>query len=369
MIIRSVNRLLSLIFVATLLAAPVSFAGEKSVRYHHIADLAFVEQYAVIPKRNDVIIIDSRPKARKYDKGHIPGAISIPDRAFKKQSDMLSGKKDRLLIFYCGGQKCTLSHKSAYKAEKLGYSNVKVFADGYPAWVKAGHVAAVSTDYIKSVVDGKKSAVIVDSRPKKRKYDKGHIPAALSIPHRKFDKHVAALPQDKTTPLVFYCGGLKCTLSSKSAKKAQALGYSNVKVYAVGFPAWKKRYAGLVETGTATGSRLEIKQGSEQGTISIDSLQKILKEKPDSILLVDVRDPAEFKAGSLPNAVNIPIDDLEKKVESLPTNKPIVFFCNTGGMSGEAYDIATMFRKDLQAYFVEAVITFKGGGKYEINAS
>lgn len=55
-------------------------------------------------------------------------------------------------------------------------------------------------------IDGKK-AVIVDSRPKKKKYDKGHIPTAISIPDSQFDKLKGKLPQDKNTLLIFYCGG------------------------------------------------------------------------------------------------------------------------------------------------------------------
>jgi len=49
--------------------------------------------------------------------------------------------------------------------------------------------------------------VIVDSRPKRPKYDKGHIPTAISLPDSKFDKMKGDLPQDKSIPLIFYCGG------------------------------------------------------------------------------------------------------------------------------------------------------------------
>ena len=62
-------------------------------------------------------------------------AVSIPDSQFDKMTDKLPADKDALLIFYCGGLKCKLSHKSATKAEKLGYTNVKVFAEGYPKWI------------------------------------------------------------------------------------------------------------------------------------------------------------------------------------------------------------------------------------------
>ena len=75
-------------------------------------------------------------------------------------------------------------------------------------WKKtAGNYYAVETSYVKSKVDKKANVVIVDSRPTRPKYVKGHIPGAISIPDSKFDKMTAALPADKSTPLIFYCGG------------------------------------------------------------------------------------------------------------------------------------------------------------------
>ena len=49
--------------------------------------------------------------------------------------------------------------------------------------------------------------IIVDSRPKKPKYDKGHIPSAISLPDSQFEKLQGKLPLAKSTPLIFYCGG------------------------------------------------------------------------------------------------------------------------------------------------------------------
>jgi rhodanese-related sulfurtransferase len=96
------------------------------------------------------MLIDARPYKPKYIKGHIPMAVSIPDSQFDKMTDRLPADKDALLIFYCGGLKCKLSHKSAMKAEKLGYTNVKVFAEGYPAWMSdKAHYPAVSAEWVK----------------------------------------------------------------------------------------------------------------------------------------------------------------------------------------------------------------------------
>ena len=58
-----------------------------------------LSKYAVLPRPEDVTIVDSRPAARKYDKGHIPGAINIPERLFDKQTAKLPKEKNNLLIF------------------------------------------------------------------------------------------------------------------------------------------------------------------------------------------------------------------------------------------------------------------------------
>jgi len=89
----------------------------------------------------------------------------------------------------------------------MGYTNVKVFAAGFPAWIKAkGSYAGVSVEYVAQQLEGN-AAVLIDSRPKKAKYDKGHIPSAISIPDSEFEKLQGKLPRDNGTPLIFYCEG------------------------------------------------------------------------------------------------------------------------------------------------------------------
>ena len=72
-------------------------------KFHDIVDVKFVQQYVKMPKPDNVLIIDSRPKRPKFDKGYIPTAVSIPDSKFAKMTDQLPENKDTLLIFYCQG--------------------------------------------------------------------------------------------------------------------------------------------------------------------------------------------------------------------------------------------------------------------------
>lgn len=328
--------------------------------FSDVVDAEFVKNNIKIPMPEDVMLIDARPKRSKYDKGHIPGAVSIPDSSFDKMTDLLPENKDTLLIYYCEGPKCKLSHKSAAKAVKLGYNNVKVYAGGYPEWVSVqGNYGSVDTAWLKKQIDGQEDMVLVDSRPKRTKFDKGHIPGALSIPFSSFEKMTDQLPQDKEKLLVFYCEGLKCKLSHKSAAKAIAMGYKNVKVYSLGYPEWKK----VVGDGSA------IKAGKEEGSIDVEAFKKIVAENPESIMLVDVRDKEDFEAGSFKTAVNMPIDVVEAKIDELPTDKPIVFVCNTGAQSGEVYYMIQDVKPSMKnVFYLEAECTYNKDGSVDVKA-
>ncbi len=204
------------------------------------------------------------------------------------------------------------------------------------------------------------NVMLIDARPYKGKYIKGHIPGAVSIPDTDFDKKTDLLPKDKNTLLIYYCQGLKCKLSHKSAQKAEKLGYTNVKVYAKGYPDWKKQFG-------ASGESIAVKAGEIEGSIDLEKFKEILAKKPESITLIDVRDADEFAKGHIKTAANIPVENLEAKIKDLPTDKPIVYVCSTGARSGEAFYMTREVKESLKdVYYVEAQIDFNADGTYKI---
>jgi rhodanese-related sulfurtransferase len=57
----------------------------------------------------------------------------------------------------------------------------------------------------------------------------------------------------------------------------------------------------------------------------------------DGARLVDVRSPAEFAAGHIDGALNIPVQELERRMAELePQNEPIVLYCRSGNRSRSA---------------------------------
>lgn len=334
--------------------------ADTSWMFHDIVDAEFVKAHRSVPMPENVMLVDARPYKGKYMKGFIPGAISIPFSQFDKMTDLLPKDKSTLLIYYCEGVKCKLSHKSAAKAEKLGYTNVKVYSKGYPEWVSLkGNYGAISVEQVAKQITAN-DTMIIDARPLKTKFEKGHIPTAVSIPFSQFDTLKGKLPRDLNTPLVFYCGGLKCRLSHKSAAAALEMGYTNVKVFTKGYPEWKKVYGASAET-------MQAKAGEVEGSIDLEQFKSILANNPESIMLIDVRDADEFAKGSFKTAINIPVEKLESKIKDLPDNKPIIFSCSTGARSGEAFYMVKDVRESLkEVFYVEAEIDFKSDGTFEM---
>ncbi len=53
--------------------------------------------------------------------------------------------------------------------------------------------------------------------------------------------------------------------------------------------------------------------------------------------IIDVRTPAEFRDGSYPGAVNIPLANLAARMHELePRSAPVVLFCASGSRSAHA---------------------------------
>ena len=53
----------------------------------------------------------------------------------------------------------------------------------------------------------------------------------------------------------------------------------------------------------------------------------------ESIMVLDVREPAEYSFGHIPNAVSVPLGQLEEKMSQLDVSKVYAVICRTGNRS------------------------------------
>jgi rhodanese-related sulfurtransferase len=66
------------------------------------------------------------------------------------------------------------------------------------------------------------------------------------------------------------------------------------------------------------------------GAKSVNVQQAVQLANHKQAIFVDIRNHDAFKAGSIPQARNIPIADLANKLNSLAKDKPIIVFCEHG---------------------------------------
>ena len=107
----------------------------------------------------------------------------------------------------------------------------------------------VAVDDVQKGLDGakaKKAApyAVFDANSAETRSSKGIIPTAVLLPSAS-EYDVALLPDDKASPVVFYCANDKCTASHTAARRALVAGHTNVAVLGAGIKGW-------VDAGKAT---------------------------------------------------------------------------------------------------------------------
>jgi rhodanese-related sulfurtransferase len=91
--------------------------------------------------------------------------------------------------------------------------------------------------------------------------------------------------------------------------------------------------------------------GSDPNIVSFGDLAEAVGTHAWTI--VDVREPHEFAAGHVPNALNMPMSSYDPK--DLPEGKPVVLICQSGGRSRNALNKArTIGREDVR-HFAEGM--------------
>jgi rhodanese-related sulfurtransferase/DNA-binding transcriptional ArsR family regulator len=75
----------------------------------------------------------------------------------------------------------------------------------------------------------------------------------------------------------------------------------------------------------------------------VDRVELLRRAKDGTVLVLDVRPPEEYRAGHIPGAVSMPVDELERRLAELPRGKEIVAYCR-GPYCLMAYDAVAALR-------------------------
>ena len=73
-----------------------------------------------------------------FDEAHLPGAINIPHTQVAQLAPALLPDKDAAIVTYCSNTACPNSGVALAQLRKLGYTNVRKYAEGKQDWEAAG---------------------------------------------------------------------------------------------------------------------------------------------------------------------------------------------------------------------------------------
>ena len=76
--------------------------------------------------------------ALHFVKEHLPSAQNLPLDQLERRISQLALRRDQPLVVYCSGPTCNNSHTAAARLRQLGYSQVRVYAEGKLGWREAG---------------------------------------------------------------------------------------------------------------------------------------------------------------------------------------------------------------------------------------
>lgn len=101
------------------------------------------------------------------------------------------------------------------------------------------------------------------------------------------------------------------------------------------------------------------RKGAKGASVSVQEAIRMVNHQ--RALMIDIRTPEQFKAGSIAQARNVPHNELSDKANTLPKDKPIILFCDAGRQSVSA---TTKLRK----LGFEQAVSLQGGLRAWVDA-
>ena len=254
-----------------------------------------------------------------------------------------------------------MSPDSARRAEKLGYTNVKVYHEGLPVWSKKNFIVLSAQSLKEAYMDKDIPAVLVDVRPVAAA-QKGFIKGAVTLPASDMAANIAKFPpKDKKPPIIIVDdkGGSD---AANSAKTLIAAGYTGVAILTGGMDAWQAaKYP--VETGNLA-TNIAYTPKPRPGEIAIEDFKKIAASTSADTLIIDVRNREQANSGMIKGAKVIPDMEILDRLADIPKDKQIIAYCNTGIQAEMTYH--KLKEKGYNVKFLNAKVTFDDKGNFTV---
>lgn len=153
-------------------------------------------------------------------------------------------------------------------------------------------------------------------------FQKEHILDSQNIPADNFSAEMENLDKNKNYTIIDDgSGNTDATLATNLTQKE----FENVYYLTGGFTSWKNRLNPTISAGDPN----SFADQSKVSYVNSDRLKEIMQTEIN-LYIIDVRKSDAFAQGHLKNAVNIFLDDLEKKRQEIPAGKKIILYDSDG---------------------------------------
>lgn len=160
-------------------------------------------------------------------------------------------------------------------------------------------------------------AVIVDTRPDRRAFMAGHIAGSLYAPLGINFAMVVGSYVDPSTDIYLIVDAADV---SETVRTLVRIGYDRIAGYS--------EPSALVEAGVA-----------EEVTPRIDFGELDTAVDTGKYTILDVRGAAEYAGGHLPEAINIAHTRLALRIDEVPSDKPVLTYCQSGNRASSAVSL------------------------------
>lgn len=310
----------------------------------------------------ELAILDAREEG-EFGVSHLFWAVPCPlSRAELRAPALLPCRATRIA---CVDDGRGLAQKLAAYLETEGYTGVHVLEGGTKAWHAAGHVLfsgvnvpskafgewvehhygtqSLDPAELQALIAGGRDMVVLDSRTAEE-FARMTIPTAVSVPGGELAYRIGDIAPDPNTLVVVNCAGR--TRSILGAESLRRAGIPN-QVFALrnGTMGWE--LAGLecdrgradffsattpatVDLAFARAENFARETGV--GVISAEKLAEFEADSTRTLYVLDVRDPAEFRAGHRLGSVSAPGGQLVQATDGWigVRGARIVLLCDTG---------------------------------------
>lgn len=309
-----------------------------------------------LKKSSNAILLDVRSAGEYSDTsqytglniGHLKGAININVRELGKRMAELKDYKNQPIYVYCShSQRSRVSSKMLADS---GFTNVVNVNGGMTEmnmlknsadpclqdlYATNNHFKILSANDVAHLLNDKKNIAIIDIRAdsaykgisKIAKLNAfGRLKGSINIPASELPTSLSKIPQNKSILLVDDYGNENI----KMAKLLSDQGYKDVSVLFNGMDSW------VSEKDSPEKEKVWI-HAKDYGFIRSEEFDNTMKNNPPALVL-DIRTKDEFanqektktylNRGHIQGAVNIPLTDLNSKLNEIATykNKDIVVY-------------------------------------------